>query len=40
MYRYELIVYWSQEDGAYFVEVATSLGRTAPEPRGRTLAFA
>jgi len=21
MYRYELVIYWSQEDGAYIVEV-------------------
>jgi len=69
-HRYEIILYWSDEDQAYIAEVpelpgckadgqtyqeaiamaeviidewietATELGRTVPEPKGRRLMFA
>ena len=45
--RYEVILYWSAEDGAFIAEVpelagcasdgATYAGRPIPEPRGRLL---
>ncbi len=47
MIRYEIIVYWSDEDQAFIAEVvikewieaATELGRPIPQPKGR-LVFA
>jgi len=44
--KYELIIYWSDEDDSFVVEVpelpgwietAGELGRPIPEPRGRLL---
>ena len=32
MYKYERIVYWSEEDGAFVVEVPE-----LPEPKGRLI---
>lgn len=39
VYKYEIILYWSEEDGSYIAEVPELAGREIPKPKGK-LAFA
>ena len=39
MYKYEIILYWSNEDG-FWIERARELGRPVPEPKGERLMLA